>query len=207
MNDPTFIVLAKAPQAGRSKTRLCPPCTPEQAAALADAALQDTVAAVVATPATRRVLVLDGLRPSWLPEDVEVIDQRGDGLDERLAAAFEDVGGPALLVGMDTPQLTPRLLRTAWDLLMSPGTDAVLGHALDGGYWAIGLRTADRALFTGVTMSVPETGALQEARLRSRGARVALLPELQDVDLIDDAHAVAALAPDGRFARALERIA
>lgn len=207
MNDATLIVIAKAPEAGRSKTRLCPPCTPGQAAALAEAALRDTIAAVLATPAARRVLVLDGRPPPWLPDAVEVIDQRGDGLDQRLAAAFEDVGGPALLVGMDTPQLTPTLLQTAWRRLMTPGTDAVLGHALDGGYWAIGLRAPDRALFTGVPMSVPETGALQEQRLRSRGSRVALLPELRDVDRIDDAHAVAALAPDGRFARALEQIA
>lgn len=207
MKDATFIVIAKAPQAGRSKTRLCPPCTPGQAATLADAALQDTVTAVLATPAARRVLVLDGEPPPWLPDDVEIIAQRGDGLDERLAAAFEDVGGPALLVGMDTPQLTPNLLGAAWRRLMTPGTDAVLGHAPDGGYWAIGLRTADRAAFTGVAMSVPETGALQEERLRSRGSRVALLPMLRDVDLIDDAHAVAALAPDGRFARALALIA
>lgn len=57
---PALAVIAKAPVAGRVKTRLCPPCTPQQAAALAGAALQDTLAAVAATPAHRRVLVLDG---------------------------------------------------------------------------------------------------------------------------------------------------
>ena len=66
---------------------------------------------VARTPATRRVLVFDGDGERWLPPGFELIPQRGDGLAERLAAAFEDVGEPALLVGMDTPQLTPELLR------------------------------------------------------------------------------------------------
>ena len=109
-----LVVIAKAPVAGRSKTRLTPPCTPEQAAALATAALADTLAAVAATPGGgRRVVVLDGAPGSWLRPGFEVIAQRGAGLGERLAAAFADVGEPALIVGMDTPQLTPPLLSHA----------------------------------------------------------------------------------------------
>ncbi len=59
----------------------------------------------------------------------EVIPQRGDGLGERLAAAFDDVSPPALLVGMDTPQLTPRLLLDGMRALAEHGVDAVLGPA------------------------------------------------------------------------------
>lgn len=196
----TLVVLAKAPVPGQVKTRLCPPCTPEQAAALAEAALADTLAAVAAVGG-RRVVVLDGAPGPWLPAGVEVVPQRGGGLDERLAAAFEDVGGPALLVGMDTPQITPALLRTGLALLAM--ADAVLGGAPDGGYWAIGLRRPDPALFLGVPMSVAETGAAQRARLAAAGLRVAGLPPLRDVDDIDDARAVAAHAPHGRFAATL----
>lgn len=212
----TLIVIAKAPVPGRSKTRLTPPCTPEQAAALAEAALVDTLHAVLGTPAGRRVLVLEGEPGAWLPDGFEVLPQRGDGLDERLAAAFEDVAGgaapgplepPALLVGMDTPQLTPALLSAAAGALVSPGVDAVLGHAPDGGYWAVGLRVHDPGLFVGVPMSTESTGRDQEARLREHGLTVSLLPELRDVDRIDDARAVAALAPDSRFARVLEATA
>jgi rSAM/selenodomain-associated transferase 1 len=206
---PTYIVIAKAPMAGRSKTRLCPPCTPQQAADLAEAALRDTLAAVLAAPAGRRVVVLEGEPGPWLPEGFEVLPQRGDGLDERLAAAFEDVAadasGGAVLVGMDTPQVAAEDLAAAWAALRADGTDAVLGHAPDGGYWSIGLRVQDPALFVGLPMSTEHTGAAQEARLRSHGRAVSLLPELRDVDLIADAEAVAALAPESRFARALER--
>jgi rSAM/selenodomain-associated transferase 1 len=201
-----LVVIAKAPVPGRSKTRLSPPCTPAQAAALAEAALADTLQAVAAAPAARRVVVLDGAPGDWLPVGFEVIAQHGDGLDERVAHAFADVGGPALLVGMDTPQVTPELLAAGARALAADGTDAVLGLAADGGYWAIGLRRADRALFVGVPMSDGATGAAQRERLDAAGLRVAALPELRDVDTIADAEAVAALAPDGRFARTLTAI-
>jgi rSAM/selenodomain-associated transferase 1 len=198
-----LIVLAKAPRPGASKTRLCPPCTPVQAAALARAALVDTLDAVLATPAARRVLVLEGPADDWVPSGVEVIAQRGGGLDVRLAHAFADVGDPALLVGMDTPQATPADLADGLARLMAGDADAVLGPAHDGGYWAIGLREPDARAFVGVPMSTAHTGRSQLARLRSLSLRVALLPALRDVDRIADAHAVAALAPSGRFARML----
>ncbi len=136
---------------------------------------------------------------------MEVIAQRGGGLGERLAAAFGDVGGPALVVGMDTPQLTPALLARALAELRA--ADAVIGGAPDGGYWAIGLRRADAAVFAGVPMSEPTTCAVQRERLRALGLRTRELCELRDVDEIADAYAVAAAAPRTRFARALAAMA
>jgi hypothetical protein len=198
------LVIAKAPVPGHAKTRLCPPCTPEQAAALAEAALEDTLAAVLATPGVRRrVLVLEGEPGPWLPSVFEVIPQRGDGLGERLAAAFEDTGGPTLLVGMDTPQLTPDVLAGAAASLLGPEVDAVLGRAVDGGFWAIGLREPNTAAFLGVPMSTPATGRRQRTRLDALGLAVVELPVLRDVDLIHDARAVAAQASSTRFARVL----
>ncbi|MBA2346683.1 MAG: TIGR04282 family arsenosugar biosynthesis glycosyltransferase [Solirubrobacterales bacterium] len=197
-----LIVIAKAPVAGRSKTRLCPPCTPEQAAGLARAALEDTLAAVRATPARRRIIVLEGEPGPWLPDGFEVIAQRGDGLEERLAAAFEDVGEAAFLVGMDTPQLTNAHLTEGLEALAT--APSVYAPSEDGGYWAIGLRAPDRAVFTGVPMSLEETGARQRERLVELGLGIVELPPLLDVDTIADARTVAALAPQTRFARALE---
>jgi glycosyltransferase A (GT-A) superfamily protein (DUF2064 family) len=145
-------VLAKTPVPGSVKTRLCPPCTPEQAALLARAALEDTLAAVTSVAGVRPVLVLDGDPSEWA-DRIAIVPQRGRGLDERLASAFADLGGPAVLVGMDTPQLTPPQLSAAVAQLQAPGTGAVLGPARDGGYWLIGLPGPDDAVFLGVPMS------------------------------------------------------
>jgi glycosyltransferase A (GT-A) superfamily protein (DUF2064 family) len=192
---PALIVIAKAPVPGRVKTRLTPPCTPVQAAALACAALQDTLAAAARTTrAGRRVVVLDGEAGAWLPPGFEVIAQRGDGLAERLAAAFEDVGEAAFLVGMDTPQVTPALLDAG--LAAVADGDSAFGAALDGGYWCIGLRAPDAAVFAGVPMSSSRTGL-----------RPAILRPLRDVDTFEDARAVADEAPDTRFATELAVIA
>ena len=202
---PALLVIAKAPVPGRVKTRLSPPCTPQQAAQLAQAALEDTLAACAETPsAGRRVLVLDGRPGAWLPSGWKVIPQRGGGLAERLAGAFADVGRPAFLVGMDTPQVTPDLL--AEGLAALAGADAAFGPATDGGYWGIGLRDADAAVFAGVPMSRADTGAVQRARLDTLGLRTVDLPPLRDVDDIAAARAVAAEAPVGRFAAALHAI-
>jgi len=199
----TLVVLAKAPQAGRSKTRLCPPCTAAEAAALAEAALRDTLAAVAAAPAVRRLLVLDGQPGAWLPAGFDVVPQCDGGLARRLAGAFEAVVGPAVLVGMDTPQLTASDLAEATDALLRPGVDAVLGPASDGGYWSIGARRAAPRLFDGVPMSCAATLAAQRRRLAELGLRHVELPVMRDVDTIADAQAVAAQSPRSAFARAL----
>ena len=121
----------------------------------------------------------------------------------RLAAAFADVGCPALLIGMDTPQVSSALLATACARLASGDVDAVLGPAVDGGWWAIGLRRADDGVFLGVPMSTEQTLHAQRARLRERSLRVAELPTLRDVDLAEDALAVAREMPGSRFAAAV----
>ncbi|MEU9570867.1 DUF2064 domain-containing protein [Streptomyces massasporeus] len=196
----TLLVIAKEPRPGRVKTRLTPPFTPGQAAELAEAALADTLHAVAATPAARRVLVLDGAPGTWLPPGFDVVAQCAGGLDERLAHAFAHCAGPALLIGMDTPQVTPDLLTVGF-----ADCDAWFGPAEDGGFWALGLACPDPALLRGVPMSTPVTGAVQRERLVAAGLRVRDLPTLRDVDTAPDAHAVAALAPRGRFAARLAR--
>jgi len=202
---PALLIIAKAPVPGRVKTRLTPPCTPEQAAALARAALEDTLAAALAVGRdSRRVLVLDGRPGPWLPAGFDVVAQRGDGLAERLASAFADADGPAFLVGMDTPQVTPALLEAGLDAVA--GGDAAFGPALDGGYWGIGLPRPDVRVFSGVPMSRDDTGAVQRGRLAVLGLRTVTLPPLRDIDTIADARAVAHRAPDGRFAAALAAI-
>ncbi|MEV5482707.1 MULTISPECIES: TIGR04282 family arsenosugar biosynthesis glycosyltransferase [Streptomyces] len=202
----TVLVIAKEPVPGRVKTRLTPPYTPHQAAWLAEAALYDTLQAVRAMPARRRVVVLDGRPGNWLPAGFDVRQQGPGGLDERLAAAFAGSAGPTLLIGMDTPQVTPQLLAPALDFGAWDDCDAWFGAADDGGFWALGLATPDPRLLRGVPMSTDRTGAAQRARLAAAGLRVRELPPLRDVDTAADAEQVAAAAPDGRFAATLARL-
>ena len=100
-----------------------------------------------------------------------------------LASRSTHVGGPALLVGMDTPQVTSPPLAAATATLAGEA-DAVLGLADDGGYWAIGLRQAAAAPFVGVPMSTDRTGR-DQSRASARGLRVELLPRIADVDTFD----------------------
>ncbi|GAA1572741.1 DUF2064 domain-containing protein [Dactylosporangium maewongense] len=198
-----LLLLAKTPVPGRVKTRLCPPCTPAEAAGIAAAMLADTVDVLTAAPAARRTLVVDGDLPA--PPGWHRHPQRGDGLGERLAAAYADTALPGvatLLVGMDTPQLRIGHIVAACAALATTG--AVLGPAEDGGWWALGLRDPSTArVLTGVPMSTSDTGAATHAALRGLGLGVATLPTLRDVDTAEDARAVAAGCEPGRFTTAV----
>ena len=203
----TLVVIAKDCLPGWVKTRLHPPLSLEQAAELAAASLDDTLAALAALPATRRILAFDGVIVPRAAAGYEILPQVEGTLDLRLAAVFDALEGPTVLVGMDTPQLTSALLApvfTAW----TGDVDAWLGFANDGGFWALALKDPigdliRGDLIRGVPMSRSDTGALQLKRLTDAGLRVSLLPTLTDVDTIADAHQVAAIAPTGAFALAL----
>lgn len=201
------LVMAKAPTPGRVKTRLCPPLTFDQAAEVAEAALADTLQAVAASGAERKVVALDGPPGPWLPTGFQVIRQRAGSLDRRLAGAWRDVRGPGLQIGMDTPQVTADLLDRCLVATFEPGVTASLGLAADGGWWAVGLSERwDEDAFSGVPMSTPFTGRTQLRRLIGMGHSVTRLPELDDVDEFEDACYVAGIAPGGSFARALREV-
>jgi glycosyltransferase A (GT-A) superfamily protein (DUF2064 family) len=201
------LVLAKEPVPGRVKTRLCPPCTAEEAAAIAAAALADTFDAAVSSGAERVLAALDGRPGPWLPPAVEVVPQGTGPLEARLARAWSHTSGPGIQIGMDTPQLTASDLDEAMSSLAEPDVDAVLGPATDGGWWAIGLPSEDERVFSGVPTSRSDTGAIQRRRLEELGYRVADLPTRSDVDHFSEALAVASLAPGTRFAHAVHRTA
>ena len=212
-----LLVLAKAPEAGRVKTRLCPPLTLEEAADLAAAALLDTLGAVRAVDGGRVVVALAGqlsaaVRAGELAAELRGVatrHQRGPDLGHRIAAAHGDVacllpGCPVLQLGMDTPQVEPALLTEAAGPLRRGTVDAVLGPAADGGWWALGLRDPRAAAaIAGVPTSRDDTGERTAHALRTAGLRVGLLPELTDVDTAADAAVVARLAPGTRFATAV----
>ena len=196
----TVIVLAKECIPGRVKTRLTPPFSPEEAAALAAASLADTMEAASRITADRHLLWFDGTAPRGTGFDV--VQQPAGGLDERIGAAFDAVRDRAVLIGMDTPQLDPAVLQVVLD---DDSPDAWFGPATDGGWWALGLAPMARRgdLIRGVPMSTELTGAATVLRLSGAGIRVRPLPALTDVDHVEEAFVVAASAPRSRFAGVL----
>ena len=215
-----LLVVAKAPVAGLAKTRLCPPATPEQAAEIAAAALLDTLDAALRSPASAVVVALTGdlhraVRRTELAGALartSVLPQRGEGFGDRLANAHLDTAaafpGQAILqVGMDTPQLCapgPGAFLHSALASLDRGCAALLGPALDGGWWALGLADPRHAIaLRGVPMSRPDTGARTRAALVARGLSVNPLPKLSDVDTAEDARSVAATVPESRFAAAV----
>jgi len=207
---PSVLVVAKAPEVGRVKTRLGADIGMEEAARVAAAALLDTLTAAAAAVGSAHChLALDGdldravgareLRMALSGWTIH--RQRGADLGARLADAHGRVPGPVVQVGMDTPHLTAELLLETAARLVDH--DAVLGPAEDGGWWVLGLREPVRAaVLHGVLMSTPTTGADTRAALVAVGLEVATAATLRDVDEAADADAVAGLAPGTRFAEA-----
>jgi glycosyltransferase A (GT-A) superfamily protein (DUF2064 family) len=211
------LVVAKAPVAGRAKTRLGTVIGDGPAAELAAAALLDTLAACEAAFGRRCHLALAGdlsgaarereLRAalsSW-----HVFEQVGESVGARLAHAHLPAAGESptavVQVGMDTPQVTPARLSAAAARLRPGG--GVLGPAHDGGWWLLALdRPAAAGVLAGVPMSTSRTGFDTRRALTGWGVRVTTGPLLRDVDTVADAVAVAREAPDTRFAHAWSQL-
>jgi uncharacterized protein len=210
----TLLVVAKAPEPGKAKTRLAASVGDRVAAEIAAAALLDTLDAVAAAPVTGRVVALTGNLDAAAGgadiirrlESFTVIGQRGNDFADRLANAHADAGTlhggrPVLQIGMDTPQVTDGLLASCARRLLQ--AQAVLGLARDGGWWVLGLQTpAGAECLRGVPMSKPETGEFTLKALRDNGIDVSSVELLTDVDVVDDVGCVRdACDPASRFAR------
>jgi rSAM/selenodomain-associated transferase 1 len=187
-------VMAKAPRAGKVKTRLCPPLTLAQAAALNIRFLKDTaenLAQVVAqhnsaglvcyTPVGDEAC-FDGL----LPEGFRLIPQRGDGFGERLLAAAQDIlgcgFGAACLIDSDSPTVPAAAYAQAVAELGRPGDRVVLGGSHDGGYYLIGLKRAHPEPFRNIHWSTSSVYGETVAAAKAAGIEVVDLPLWYDVD-------------------------
>ncbi len=184
-------VMAKAPRAGRVKTRLSPPLTLDQTAALNICFLRDTTEnlATVAhgaglisyTPVGDEVLFA-GL----LPDTFALVPQRGDGFGERLLFAAQDIlalgYGSVCLIDSDSPTVPAAAYAQAVQALAAPGDRVVLGPSHDGGYYLIGLKQAHPEPFDRISWST--STVLAETRQRCVEASLELveLPLWYDVD-------------------------
>ena len=213
--EPIVLVVAKAPVAGRVKTRLAAAIGPDDAAALGRAMLLDTLDGCRREVPVVGVLCANDDDVALLAElagpGAPVVVQEGTGLSDALQAGMRHClarGGIALLVSADIPGIPAGALQRAVALL-GEGADVVLGPGHDGGYWLIGLREQYPGLFDGIPWSTDGVLDASLTRCRELSLDVRLIEPWRDVDTLDD---VAALAgrletlPGRRTAAALSRL-
>jgi rSAM/selenodomain-associated transferase 1 len=184
----TALVVARAPGAG--KTRLVPPLSGEHAASLQRALLLDTLAACRREADDVRLLVASEHERSALASFVPgtpIEVQRGNGLGDALRYGVADhlAHGPVAIISSDLPGLPAGSILEAADALAA-GADVVLGPAMDGGYWLVGMRAAHEAPFDGIPWSTPAVWALTLRRCREAGLHVHALQRWRDVDTYAD---------------------
>jgi uncharacterized protein len=187
-------VMTKAPQAGRVKTRLTPPLSPEEAAELNICFLRDTAAAIARASSGRKAQGVGVYTPvgaeaayaGILPGNFVLVSQRGDAFGERLLAATEDLlqlGFDSLcLIDSDSPTVPERAFAEAVDWLARDDDSVVLGPSDDGGYYLIGLKKLHRRLFEEIDWSTHHVLEQTIEAAREIGLPVHLLPTWFDVD-------------------------
>ncbi|MDQ6861954.1 MAG: TIGR04282 family arsenosugar biosynthesis glycosyltransferase [Verrucomicrobiota bacterium] len=187
-------VMTKVPRPGKVKTRLTPPLTPEEAAALNTCFLRDTSAAISAASRDGLAAGVGVYTPvgeesayeGMLPNEFYLVPQRGDAFGERLIAATEDllrVGfAAACLIDSDSPTVPIRAYAEAARLLAQPGDRIVFGPVDDGGYYLIGMKQLHRRVFEEIDWSTERVAEQTLERAKETGVDVELLPVCFDVD-------------------------
>jgi rSAM/selenodomain-associated transferase 1 len=191
MTRPVCILMVKAPRAGEVKTRLVPPLSAAEAAALAACFARDTLACVGSV--VPEVIVAyapsDGraqLEALFQADDLLWLEQRGEGLGARIksaaAHAFTLGHSPVVIIGADSPTLPPSFVARAVGSLSAGESDVALGPTEDGGYYLVGLRRPAGGLFRNVSWSTPLAYRQTADNAASAGLRTLELPRWYDVD-------------------------
>ncbi|HTM01624.1 MAG TPA: TIGR04282 family arsenosugar biosynthesis glycosyltransferase [Candidatus Omnitrophota bacterium] len=189
MSGDAVALFAKTPRPGTVKTRLSPPLSPDEAAAVARVCLEETLRRFPAAVPASWTLFLDGALEPWLARLAAnrgvAIAAQGDGdlgarLDRAFRALHEGGARRAVAIGADSPTLEPARIASALERL--DRADAVLGPARDGGYYLIGIRPGREAIFSGIPWGTPGVADATRRRAAESGWTVAELPEWYDVD-------------------------
>jgi len=190
-----LIIFAKEPRPGQVKTRLSPPLSPEAAAQLYHSFLQDILEEMARVPEVRLALAFSppGAQDAWrglAPAGADFFPQAGEDLGERMAGAFARsfaAGfGPVILRGSDIPDLPAALVSEATEVLTAGQAQLVLGPAIDGGYYLVGLTEPQPRLFQGPAWSGRTVLADTLRLARQLGLSLHLLPPWSDIDTYAD---------------------
>ncbi len=184
-------VMAKAPRPGKVKTRLSPPLTLDQTAALNIRFLRDTTENLATVPLSAGLISYtpvgdEALFAGLLPETFALVPQRGDAFGERLLAAAQDIlaigYGAVCLIDSDSPTVPHAAFAEAVQTLHNGEADVVLGPSHDGGYYLIGLRQPHAEPFQNITWSTASVLEETIQQCAEANLKVHLLPTWYDVD-------------------------
>ena len=187
MLQPLLILFAKAPIAGRVKTRLCPPLTSAEAASLHHALVRDTAAMLLTFEGAAEIEIsTDVETDAWADLPARKSLQPAGDLGMRMLAAVEQGLGAGhekvIILGGDSPGLPDAHVSA----LLRSQADVAMGPTLDGGYYAIACRATNRGMFSGVRWSTEYALADTEAALSSCGLSVEIGPAWFDIDRGED---------------------
>lgn len=189
-------VMAKASAPGRTKTRLVPPLTYDEAADFNTAFLQDIAASLLRAGERAPIAPYMAYGPGGpdffrrhLPPEIGLIEacypNFGDCLCMTIERLLGQGHGAAVVLNSDSPTLPTALLVETAERLAAPGERAVLGPASDGGYYLLGLKQPHRHLFEDIAWSTERVAEQTLMRAREIGLAVEILPTWYDVDDVE----------------------
>jgi uncharacterized protein len=190
-----LVILTKVPQPGRSKTRLVPPLSYDEAADLARALLVDQLENLAKFDGARLFIAFTpekagGFFAGFMARGFTCFAQQGHSLGERMSHAFGHLFANAfqntILIGSDLPALPLTLFDQAYALLDKSAADVVLGPSADGGYYLVGMNRMNTTIFDGIGWSRHDVLAQTIHKLAGVGLKHELLPESYDIDTADD---------------------
>jgi rSAM/selenodomain-associated transferase 1 len=191
--DAALIVVAKKPEPGFTKTRLCPPFTPQDAAEFYRCLMLDTLALASRLENVDHTLAYTppnthSYFQRLTPDGFRLMPQLGVDLGERLANAlahhFQLGYRRVVIMNSDGPTLPLPYLSEAFSGL--DYADITLGMGHDGGYYLIGMKRLQPALFKDIAWSTERVIPQTIAACRSLGLHVHKVPEWYDVDVATD---------------------
>jgi uncharacterized protein len=188
-------IMIKTPRDGFSKTRLCPPFSPEEAADISRCFLKDTSATIeslrredpdVVGVAVYTPVGTESELAQLLPPGFKMVAQRDTDFGSRLSAAVQDLFsfgfGAVCLTGSDSPTLPIPYLREMAASLKESNERMVIGPSTDGGYYAIGMRGPHGRLFEEITWDADRVYDQTIERANEIALPAVTLPAWYDVD-------------------------
>lgn len=180
-----LVVMSKAPRMGNVKTRLARDIGAAEALRFYKTNTGRLLRNVGSDPRWTTVIAaapdIAAPEAGFWPDEMPRVPQGEGDLGQRMNGVMQMMPpGPVVLIGCDIPNVTDTRIASAFKALGNH--DAVFGPAEDGGYWLVGLKRFPRvpSIFGNVRWSTEH--ALADTRANLKGARVALLDTLPDID-------------------------